>query len=127
MTTDRRWPIYARSWFRSIPQTAELRRETENIYDVIARDYYGMITAFNYNNVVLPPGWTVEESATGDITVTHNFGTSDYIVILTAQTGAARWATVNSVNSDTFRILTWNDTGGAARSNVNFHVHLYAQ
>lgn len=61
--------------------------------------------------VSLPSGWTPTKTGTGQYTITHNLGHTDYVVMLAGlQTGAWVDATLAELNANDFRVVTWRST-----------------
>jgi len=72
--------------------------------------------------VISISGWTVASNATGNYTITHNLGTSNYIVVATNRT--AREIVLSDISSNTFDILLFNSSGVATDGSLSFILQL---
>lgn len=67
-----------------------------------------------------PAGWTVALNGTGDYTITHGIGNTNYVAQLTVVDAAGGFADVQSFTSTTIRIVTRTTAGAAAHK--RFHL-----
>ena len=59
----------------------------------------------------LPTDWTVTRTGNGQYTVTHNLGTTSYAVSLgIIGSTAIAYITMDSLNANDFKIVTWDST-----------------
>lgn len=85
--------------------------------------YYGYCsgTTISKNN----NSFTLANPTTGNYTITHNFGTTNYTVVATALRGSgagAYSAKITTLNSNTFQVTVFDDTGSAVNSDFMFLV-----
>lgn len=68
----------------------------------------------NGTAVLLPTGWTSGKNGTGDYTVTHNLGTTNYAVAVTAVANADYLCMLkSSPSTNSFTIVVTRADGGA--------------
>lgn len=83
--------------------------------------YWGYVsgTSLSKNNF----SFSISKPSTGNYTVTHNFGSTNYVVNATAVRGSglgAYTAKIESINSNDFKIVVFDDTGAAVDSDFTF-------
>lgn len=69
----------------------------------------------------LPAGWTISHPSTGIYTITHNLGTTNYIVLVTAIDNGSAIAGGRSISSNTFQV---GITSGGSGADCAFHFTL---
>lgn len=86
---------------------------------------YGSVSSAGVANpsIFKPLGkWTVTKGGTGDYTINHSIGATDYIVMLTAQDAAARIITLVSKSNTSFRVKTYTNLAVATDTAFDFIV-----
>ncbi len=83
--------------------------------------YFGYIsgTTLSQSNA----SWTITNPTTGNYTIAHNFGTTNYTIVATALRGAgagAYSAKIQQRNSNDARVTIFDDTGGSVASDFMF-------
>ncbi len=72
--------------------------------------YGGTVTGAGAAGSTFPTGWSVAHNGTGDYTVTHNLGTTAYVVVVSNFAGSAAYMILQSFDANSFRLLTYNVT-----------------
>lgn len=81
--------------------------------------YSGAVASGGTAGTPFPSGWSVAKNSTGNYTVTHNLGTSSYVVVATIKSGGKQ--ILNSdISNNTFDILTYNASGSAVDGAFGF-------
>ncbi len=83
----------------------------------------GYVVACSSVGTPFPTGWTVANSATGRAVITHNLGTTNYVVFGTAfnSAGFQSFASIRSLDANSFSIDCWAN-GGLNNSDFLFVV-----
>lgn len=68
----------------------------------------------------VPAGWTVAVNGTGDYTITHNLGYTNYVANISVVSTTGGFANIYSFDANTIRVVT-RTTGGVA---VHSRFHL---
>jgi hypothetical protein len=90
---------------------------------VIPRIYSGQVHSGGTAGSPFPSGWSVSGSG-GSYTVTHNLGTTNYVVVANSVTsGGNVLMIVDSKNADDFTVLAKN-AGNPANTDWNFILHV---
>lgn len=72
--------------------------------------YSGLVTSAGAASTPFPTGWTVIKNSTGNYTVTHNLGNTNYGVCVTVSDGVVNFLITNNRTSTTFDVLTYNSS-----------------
>lgn len=85
------------------------------------KTYGGVVTSTGTAGTPFPSGWTAGKNATGDYTVTHNLGTTNYVVVGSAISGGKilLWSQSSS-DGNQFNILTFNTAGTSTDTTFSF-------
>lgn len=92
------------------------------IFSSTGISYGGVVLSGGTAGTPFPAGWSVAHTGTGDYTITHNLGTTNYTFVgtLFANTGAI--ITFNQQNSNTMEILVKDLTGTLVDRTFSFIV-----
>lgn len=87
---------------------------------------FGKVTSAGAKSTpFLSDKWTVVKNSTGNYTITHNIGDTNYIVLLTAEDTNPRIIGVSGITSSVFVIKTTSDAG--TLTDTAFHFIVYKQ
>ncbi len=79
-----------------------------NAFRNLYLDSVGSVTSGGSASTPFPSSWSVSHPATGRYTITHNFGTTDYAVIVTTVVSVAKIWTIESKGSNSFTVRIAN-------------------
>lgn len=76
----------------------------------------GVASNGSVTHAIFPNSWSATKDATGEYTITHNLGTTEYVPIATCLeiTSTPRIFNFETVGANTFTVTTWADDGTAA-------------
>lgn len=87
---------------------------------------FGKVTSAGAKSTpFLSDKWTVVKNSTGNYTITHNIGDTNYVVQLTPEDSNPRIITVSGITSSVFVIKTTSDAG--TLTDTAFHFIVYKQ
>ena len=69
-----------------------------------------------------PAGWSVSRSSIGVLTITHNFGSTNYSFTATQEQSGAPTFQIASLGTNTFQIITRDNSAVATDTNLNITV-----
>lgn len=85
---------------------------------------FGKVTSAGAKSTpFLADNWTSAKNSTGNYTITHNIGNTNYVVLLTAEDTAARIIDVSGITSSKFDVETYSDAG--TQTDTAFHFIVY--
>lgn len=67
-----------------------------------------------------PTGWSASKNSTGNYTITHNLGTTSYVVVATPVGNDTIHAVILSTGSNSFVVVTANNAGSDADCDFMF-------
>lgn len=86
---------------------------------------FGKVTSAGAKSTpFLSDRWTVAKNSTGNYTVTHNLGFTNYVPIVTASDTNARIICVSGETATKFDVETYNDAATATDTAFNFIVYI---
>lgn len=89
------------------------------IFAKASSGYPGYVNAAGTAGTPFPAGWSVTSTGTGAYTVTHNLGTTNYTVVLTAAGATFHVCAIYSINSNNFT-CSLSTIVGASLQNGDF-------
>lgn len=87
--------------------------------------YTGYVASGGTFGVPAPSGWSVSNDGTGLYTVTHNLGTTNYVVMVTPLASLVKHASIQARSSNTFQVRTASYTEATGLENNDFMFVLY--
>lgn len=89
------------------------------------KDIIGAGVLYAGSSSSLPIGWSISTIGTGHYTITHNFNSTSYVVVVTPEYGGTAIAATVSVAANSFDVYTFTVTGGSPGSaNSSFYFNL---
>lgn len=86
---------------------------------------FGKVTSAGAKSTpFLSDRWTVAKNSTGNYTITHNLGFTNYVPIVTASDTNARIICVSGETATKFDVETYNDAATATDTAFNFIVYI---
>lgn len=86
---------------------------------------FGKVTSAGAKSTpFLSDRWTVAKNSTGNYTITHNLGFTNYVPIVTASDTASRTICVSGETSTKFDVETYTDAGTQTDTAFNFIVYI---
>lgn len=90
------------------------------------KDFYldstGLVKANGTAGAIFPTGWTVATTGAGVYVITHNFGTTNYVPIVTANSGLPTMIGVVTIQANDFTVVTYDSTGNLVDTAFYFSV-----
>lgn len=86
---------------------------------------FGKVTSAGAKSTpFLSDRWTVAKNSSGNYTITHNLGFTNYVPIVTASDTASRTICVSGETSTKFDVETYTDAGTQTDTAFNFIVYI---
>jgi len=86
---------------------------------------FGKVTSAGAKSTpFLSDRWTVAKNSSGNYTITHNLGITNYVPIVTASDTASRTICVSGETSTKFDVETYTDAGTQTDTAFNFIVYI---
>ena len=85
--------------------------------------YYGFVNNSTSAGTPFPEGWSVVNNGTGDCTITHNLGTTEYVVLATSE-GTASIMSPQTRNTNTISIFSYSTAGTSQSTDFFFAVYV---
>lgn len=86
---------------------------------------FGKVTSAGAKSTpFLSDRWSVAKNSTGNYTITHNLGFTNYVPIVTASDTASRTICVSGETSTKFDVETYTDAGTQTDTAFNFIVYI---
>jgi len=86
---------------------------------------FGKVTSAGAKSTpFLSDRWTVAKNSSGNYTITHNLGFTNYVAIVTAVDTASRTICVSGETSTKFDVETYTDAGTQTDTAFNFIVYI---
>ena len=86
----------------------------------IPQTYYTGVVTSNAAGTPFPTGWTVVNGSTGEYTITHNLGTTDYTVSALAH--ASLFCQLASKGANSFLLIWWASQSTTQNCDFDFQV-----